>query len=73
VEAVNTAIAGGQVPPELQDQLAEAAAELQNGVNCPPPPAEEDDEKPGNEGKDKGKGKGHGDVTTSVPTTTEED
>jgi hypothetical protein len=73
-DAVDAAVSGGQVPPELQGELEQTAVELQNDVNCPEPEEEDED---GNEGKGKGKGKGHDDETTTlgttVPTTGDED
>jgi hypothetical protein len=64
--AVDTYVAGGRIPPEFQQDLAETATDLQNDVNCPPETEEH------GEGEDKGKGKkkGHEDETTTDLTTT---
>jgi hypothetical protein len=68
--AIASAVAGGRVPPELQQDLQRTATDLQNEVNCT--------QEKGNKGKGKGKGKGHAEeattssVTTTLSTTTEE-
>ena len=56
--AVEAALAGGQVPPAFQGELERNAADLQNEVNC-------------DEHQDKGKKKGrkHDDETTTLGTT----
>ena len=38
LDAVEQAIADGDVPVELQGELLETARQLQNNVNCPEPP-----------------------------------
>jgi hypothetical protein len=74
--AVETAVAEGDVPPELRPELEAAAVELQNGINCPPEPEEE--EQNGESGKGKNKGHdtdtdtGTGSTTTTGTTTEEE-
>jgi hypothetical protein len=74
--AVEGAIAEGDVPPELRPELEAAAVELQNGINCPPEPEEEE------ENGESGKGKKNGHDTdadtgtgssTTTGTTTEEE
>jgi hypothetical protein len=69
--AVDAAVASGQVPPELQRELEDAALELQNGVNCTEEPEEEDDEK-GKHDKD-ADGITLDDDGITLDTTTEED
>jgi hypothetical protein len=67
-DAVNDAVAKGQIPEALQGELQNVVAELVNGVNCPQPEEEEEEE-----GKENGKGKGKGqdkDEDESAPTTT---
>jgi hypothetical protein len=51
-DAVNDAVAKGQIPEALQGELQNVVAELVNGVNCPRPEEEEEEN-----GKGKGKGK----------------
>ena len=69
--AVESAIASGEVPAELQRELEGAALELQNGVNCTAEPA---DEKKDEDENDKGKKKGHDkDDGITLETTTEEE
>ena len=73
--AVDSAVASGQVPPELQRELEGAALELQNGVNCTAEPEEEKDEDENDKGKKKGHDKDDGITleTTTEETTTEEE
>ena len=62
-DAVDSALAGGQVPAAFRGQLERTAADLQNEVNCT--------EKP--KGHSKGKGKHHDkneETTTTLGTTT---
>jgi hypothetical protein len=76
--AVNEAVAKGQIPTALQGELQNVVTELVNTVNCEEPKEEEEDE---DKGKGKGKGKGNKDedddggviVTTTIElgTTTE--
>jgi hypothetical protein len=58
-DAVEGALAGGQVPTPFQAELERTATELQNEVNCT--------EQHGDEGK--GKKKGHGETTSTLGTT----
>jgi hypothetical protein len=72
--AVDDAIAGGEIPAAFQRELGENATELQNELECPQEQPEEENDG-GNKGKDKGKKKGHDDTTTvgvTIETTTEE-
>jgi hypothetical protein len=73
--AVDAAVASGQVPPEFESELEGTALELQNGVNCPAEPEEEVEEEQGNEGENgEGKKKGQDkDDGITLETTTEED
>jgi hypothetical protein len=67
-EAVNDAVAKGQIPNALQGELQNVVAELVNGVNCEQPEEEEEGEE---NGKGKGKGKGQDkDEDESAPATT---
>jgi hypothetical protein len=71
--ALDDAIAGGEIPAAFQRELDENATELQSELKCPPAPEEEDHGE--NKGKDKGNKKGHDDTTTvgiTIDTTTEE-
>jgi hypothetical protein len=77
-DAVDQAIAAGEVPAAFRDALTSRADALVNEVNCPPPPpppppttTEEENEDHG-----KGKAKGHekkdkGTVTVPTDTSTE--
>ena len=66
-DAVNDAVAKGQIPSALQRELQNVASELVNNVNCEKPAKEEDEEK----GNGNGKGKDKDDEgDESVPTTT---
>ena len=75
-DAVNDAVAKGQIPSALQGELENVVSELVNNVNCEEPAEEEDEEK----GNGKGKGKDKDDegeetvpaTTTLVPETTTE-
>jgi hypothetical protein len=71
--AVDAAVASGQVPAELEAELEGTVLELQNGVNCTAEPEEQEEEDEGE--KDKGKKKGHDkdDDGVTLSTTTEED
>ena len=64
-DAVNDAMAEGQIPKALQEELQNVVAELVNGVNCEQPEEEEENGK--GKGKDKDKDK---DEDESAPTTT---
>ena len=76
-DAVDAAIANGQVPAALRGELARTSTDLQNEVNCPEEHPE-DNGKDENKGEDKGEKKGHdksGETTTlgtTLSTTTEE-
>jgi hypothetical protein len=66
-DAVNDAVAKGQIPRALQGELQNVVAELVNEVNCPSPEEEEDEEN----GKGKGKGRDKDeDEDESAPATT---
>jgi hypothetical protein len=62
-DAVDAAIAGGQVPSAFQAELERTATDLQNQVNCEQEHGDEGNE----EGKDKKKD--HEDETTTLGTT----
>jgi hypothetical protein len=52
-DAVVDAVNSGEVPAELQEELAATAGELVDTVNCPPPPETETDREKGDgEGDD---------------------
>jgi hypothetical protein len=64
--AVNDAVANGQIPQALQEELQNVVTELVNTVNCEEPEEEEGEEN----GKGKGKGKGKDKDDESLPATT---
>jgi len=75
-DAVNDAVAKGQIPSALQGELENVVSELVNNVNCEEPAEEEDEEKGNGNGKGKDKdNEGEETVpatTTLVPETTTE-
>jgi len=60
--AVEAAVAGGQVPPAFQGELEQTATDLQNEVNC-------EEQKQDDKGKGKKKGHDGEDETTTLGTT----
>lgn len=70
--AVEAAVASGQVPAELQGELEGTALELQNGVNCTAEPEEQEEKDEGENGKGKKKGHDKDDEGITLSTTTEE-
>jgi hypothetical protein len=69
--AVNDAVAKGQIPKALQGELQTVVTELVNLVNCEQPEEEEGEEN--GEGKGKGKDKKNDGATTGTTTAGETD